>query len=467
MKTLDIQTLLETIERQSQEIALLKARIQELEKRLNKDSSNSSKPPSSDGFRKSPKPVSLREQGKRSSGGQKGHRGESLKQVPHPDFVIVHRLHRCPECQKNLAKEPAQGAIKRQVFDIPVPQVEVTEHRAEKKYCSGCHKKVISPFPVSVKAPTQYGHGIRSWVLYYQNQHFIPEDRLQQLFMDMYHLPLSTGTIATFNAEAYLLLEGFEQEVLRLAKEAPVKHLDETSCRIEAKTQWLHTMSTLHCTYYHVSAKRKSLIDGVLGVTVHDHWRPYYQLPDVEHALCNQHHLRELKAIHEQDKEEWAGNMAKLLRIMLRCRHRYGNKPIPFHHLRRLEAIYDHFVDKALTWHESLPPLIVRKILRGRPKQRPGHNLLLRLKRHKHEVLRFLHNPIVPFTNNEAERDLRMMKCKQKISGGFRSFKGAQYFARIRGFISTARKQEWNILDAIRNIFTSELPYPVLACTQI
>lgn len=457
-----ISKLLERISELEAIIHSQAEKIAELEKRLNKNSGNSSKPPSSDGFRKPPKPVSLREQGKRSSGGQKGHRGETLKQVSAPDHVVVHTLTQCTECQKNLTQEPVQGVLKRQVFDIPAPCVEVTEHRAEIKYCDECQKKVISPFPASVKAPTQYGHGVRSWVIYYQNQHFIPEDRLQQLFIDMYHLPLSTASIATFNAEAYQSLEGFEEEVLRLAKEAPVKNLDETSCRIEAKTQWLHTLSTSRCTYYHVSAKRKSLIEGISGVAVHDHWRPYYQLPDVEHALCNQHHLRELKAVHEQDKEAWAGNMTKLLRMMLRCRHRYGDKHIPHRHLVRLETIYDHLVNEALAWHESLPPLVFRKILRGRPKQRTGHNLLLRLKHHKHEVLRFLYNPLVPFTNNDAERDLRMMKCKQKISGGFRSFRGAQHFARIRGFISTARKQEWNILDATHRIFTSHIPSPTL-----
>ncbi|MFI4919609.1 MAG: transposase [Legionellales bacterium] len=173
------------------------------------------------------------------------HRGEILKQVAHPDHVVVHALSQCPDCQNDLS------------------QAAVTEHRAETKYCGGCHKKVIAAFPAAVNAPTQYGQGVRSWALYYQNQHFIPEDRLQQLFIDMYHLPLSTASIATFNAQAYQSLEGFEQDVLRLAKEAPVKNPDETGCRIEAKTQWLHTLSTSRCTYYHVSAKRKSLIDGI------------------------------------------------------------------------------------------------------------------------------------------------------------------------------------------------------------
>jgi len=186
--------------------------------------------------------------------------------------------------------------------------------------------------------------------------------------------------------------------------------------------------------------------------------RPYYQMPDVIHALCNQHHLRELKALLEHDKEAWAGQMSKLLKLMLRCRHRYGNKPIPQHQINRLERIYDVIVEQALAWHESLPPLVLQKIIRGRPKQRPGHNLLLRLSNHREEVLRFLHDAKVPFTNNDAERDLRMVKCKQKISGGFRTSMGAEYFARISAFISTLRKQELSIINSIEAIFSGTIP---------
>ena len=336
-------------------------------------------------------------------------------------------------------------------------QVEVTEHRAELKFCTCCQKQVVASFPPEVKAHTQYGNRVRSWVVYYQNQHLIPEDRIQQLFMDMYNLPIATASIATFNKMAYEKLEAFETKVLAFAKEAPVKNLDETGFRVGGKTQWMHTLSTPDCTYYHVSPKRKSLIDGVKGIAVHDHWRPYYQMPDVTHALCNQHHLRELKALIEHDKEAWAGQMSKLLRLMLRCRHRYGDTPIPQHQTSRLEQIYDTIVERALAWHESRPPLVLHKIIRGRPKQRPGHNLLLRLSHHREEVLRFLHDAKVPFTNNDAERDLRMVKCKQKISGGFRTSMGAEYFARIRGFISTLRKQELSIINSIEAVFSGTI----------
>jgi transposase len=453
-----ISTLLARIAELEKIVTQQAARIAELEKRLNKNSSNSSKPPSSDGLRKPPRTTSLRENGKHKSGGQKGHKGTTLKQVVHADHVVTHKLEECPDCGRSLAKQAAKGIIKRQVFDLPIVQIEVTEHRAEMKFCSCCQKQVTASFPSEVKAHTQYGNRVRSWIVYYQNQHLIPEDRIQQMFRDMYNLPITTASIATFNKMAYGQLEAFETKVLAFAKKAPVKNLDETGFRVGGKTQWMHTLSTPDCTYYHVSPKRKFLIDGVKGIVVHDHWRPYYQMPDVTHALCNQHHLRELKGLIDHDKEIWAGQMSKLLKLMLRCRHRYGDKPIPQHQTSRLERIYDTIVEQALAWHESRPPLVLQKILRGRPKQRPGHNLLLRLSNHREEVLRFLHDARVPFTNNDAERDLRMVKCKQKISGGFRTGMGAKYFARIRGFISTLRKQELSIINSIEAVFSGMIP---------
>lgn len=272
-----ISTLLAKISDLEKIVAQQAAEIAELKRRLNKDSSNSSKPPSSDGLKKPSRTSSLREQGKHPSGGQKGHQGRTLKQVTHANHVVTHKLEQCPDCGRSLVQEIAKGVVKRQVFDLPSVQVEVTEHRAEMKFCTCCQKQVIASFPREVKAYAQYGNRVRSWVVYYQNQHLIPEDRIQQLFMDMYDLPIATASIATFNRMAYEQLEAFEMKVLEFAKEAPVKNLDETGFRVGGKTQWMHTLSTPDCTYYHVSPKRKSLIDGVKGIAVHDHWRPYYQ----------------------------------------------------------------------------------------------------------------------------------------------------------------------------------------------
>jgi transposase len=454
-----IESLLEIIEAQAAQIKQLEARIHELEQRLNKNSSNSSKPPSSDGLSKPPRTTSLRENGKHKSGGQKGHKGETLKQIETPDIVKKHVLITCPDCQYSLIQSPLLGMIKRQVFDIPQPKIEVTEHQAEVRYCTCCNKTVTAAFPPGVRAPVQYGEVIRSWGVYYQYQHFIPEDRLQQLFSDLYGIQLATATLTSYNQIAFDSLAPFEGSILSLVKEAVVKNLDETGFRVSGKTQWLHVASTENATYYHVSPRRKSLIEGLSGTVVHDHWKSYYNLVGVEHALCNQHHLRELKAIIEHDKEQWAIDMRRLLRVGLRCRHFHNDKAIPSRRIRWLTQIYDKIIKQGLAFHTAQIPLPC-KGKQGRQPRRTGHNLLLRLLHYKPDVLRFLHDPAVPFTNNDAERDLRMMKCKQKISGGFRTTQGAEQFARIRGFISTIRKRGLNVLNALQSVFSGNIPIP-------
>ena len=287
-----IESLLEIIER-------LEARIRELEQRLNKNSSNSSKPPSSDGLSKPLRTSSLRENGKNRSGGQPGHKGETLKQTETPDIIKKHVLTTCPDCEHSLLPSPLLGIVKRQVFDIPRPKIEITEHQAEVKYCKCCNKPVTATFPSGVRAPVQYGEVIRSWSVYYQYQHFIPEDRLQQLFSDLYGIQLTTATLTKYNRIAFDALAPFEESILSQVKIAAVKNLDETGFRVGGKTQWLHVASTKNATYYHVSPRRKSLLDGLSGTVIHDHWKSYYNLHGVEHGLCNQHHLRELKAIME------------------------------------------------------------------------------------------------------------------------------------------------------------------------
>lgn len=430
------------------------ARIADLERRLNKNSRNSSKPPSSDGLNKPPRTTSLRENGKHNSG---GHKGETLKQIESPDIVKKHVVLTCPDCCCSLVSSPVMGIMKRQVFDIPLPKIEVTEHQAEVRYCECCNKTITASFPPGVHAPVQYGEVIRSWSVYYQYQHFIPEDRLQQLFSDLYGIQLATATLTGYNRIAFDSLASFEESVLSSVKTAAVKNLDETGFRVAGKTQWLHVASTKTATYYHVSPKRKSLLNGLSGTVIHDHWKSYYNLEGVEHALCNQHHLRELKAITEHDKESWAQAMTQLLRVALRCRHFYEHHAIPVARIKRLTRIYDKIIRDGLAYHEALTPLPC-KGKQGRQPRRTGHNLLLRLFHYKQDVLRFLHDPAVPFTNNDAERDLRMMKCKQKISGGFRSSQGAEQFACIRGFISTVRKQGLDIINSIQSIFSGTIP---------
>ena len=454
-----IAELLERLAERDAKIASFQLIIEGLQKdnrdlrdRLNKNSRNSSKPPSSDGLSKPPAPVSLRKKSGKPSGGQDGHAGSTLVQTPHPHHVIRHSLHDCPDCGGSLENQECLRVSARQVFDIPLPEIIVTEHQIEYKHCRGCKKTVRSAFPATVEAPVQYGPNIRSWSVYYQNQHFIPEDRLQHLFLDLYGLSISTATLASYNEKAYQRLQPFQEQTLACVQEAPLKHLDETGYRINGRTAWLHTASTTTATHYHVSFQRKSLLPDLTGTVVHDSWRPYFTLESVKHGLCNQHHMRELIALMTQsDPEPWAQFMLQFLRGALQCRHYYGKQTIPRATLTRLLARYHKSIALGMAWHEALKPLPQKRA--SQPKRRKGHNLLLRFQSCSEEVLRFLYDPDVPFTNNLAEQDLRMMKCKQKVSGGFRSFQGAEFFARIRGFISTARKQKWNILDSLSAIF--------------
>lgn len=417
-----------------EEIKFLKERVAELERRLGLNSSNSSKPPSSDGLGK--KPQSLRVKGQNPSGGQKGHKGHTLTQIPNPDQIIRHRVERCTVCQESLEEIPIASLIKRQVFDIPEPQIEITEHQAEVKRCL-CGHLSRALFPRDVLAPVQYGSRVKALGVYLSAQQLIPEDRLQAIFMDLFSLPISTATLASINQEVSEKIAPLQESVLKALKHADIKHLDETGFRVGKKTQWLHVISNSFVTHYRAQEKRGHLLEDLKGILVHDHWKPYFCLEDVQHALCNAHHLRELKALEEFEKEPWAFKMSRLLTIA----NRLKDPPI----LRILE-LYDHIVAEGLAFHEHLPPL--GKLHK---KKRRGHNLLVRLRDFKDCVLRFLRRRDVPFTNNQAEQDIRMMKVKQKISGGFRTSQGAETFCIIRGFLSTCRKQGLNLFQSLSN----------------
>ncbi len=348
--------------------------------------------------------------------------------------------------------------MKRQVFDIPEPRIEVTEHRVEVKQCPQCQQKIQGCFPEQVKAPVQYGIRIKAASAYLQHQHFLPEDRLSEALQDLYGCRMSPGTIANTSKSLAEKISGGVEKLAALVKLAPVKHLDETGFRISGKTQWLHVVSTETATWYRPAAHSKDLdpLEGMTGRVIHDHWKCYFQLEGVSHGLCNAHHLRELKALEEIEQESWAFSMKKLLNLANKYRHRYP-ETIPKPILIRLTELYDSILRRGLDFHESLPPL-TRKSNRGRVKRRVGHNLLLRLKDYASDVLRFLIEPDVPFTNNQAERDLRMMKCKQKISGCFRSFDNALNFANIRSVLSTARKQNLNLLDVLIQALSGQPP---------
>jgi len=435
-------------------IALLLAqeeRIAELERRLGLNSGNSGKPPSSDGLKKPVRISSLREKSGKKTGGQPGHPGKTLRQTETPDAIINHFPEICAGCGKALNETMATDLSARQVFDLPAPKpLLVIEHRAHACRCLNCGTQTKAAFPEGVTAPTQYGPKIEAFVLYLQNHQLVPEKRLAMLMADLFSVNLTTATIARISQDYAARCQAFVDTVREQVTKAPVKHMDETGFRVGGKTQWLHIASTILLTFYRVSSKRGSLMAGVSGIVVHDHWKPYYTLIGVLHALCNAHHLRELKALVEIEKEDWARRMQRLLRVACHVTNlaREANVPLKPSLIALIEQRYDAIIAAGMAFHEA-QPTVGKPGKRGRQPRRVGHNLLLRLLTRRQDVLRFLTDPTVPFTNNLAEQDGRMMKVQQKVSGGFRSDDGAKDFATIRSVLSTARKQGWSLLETL------------------
>ena len=437
------------------ENAALKREVADLRRRLDRDSSNSSKPPSSDGPAKKPRIAgSLRGVSGKTSGGQRGHRGDTLRPVVKPDTIACHAATRCGHCQAGLTPAMATRMEKRQVFEMPEPRLEVTEHRASIYTCACCRGVTRAAFPDDVTAPVQYGPRIRAAAVYLNAQHLIPEDRVGEILHDLFGAAsLCPASIAAWSANKAEALAPVIMQIAAWVARAAVRHLDETGFRIGGRTRWLHTASTAALTHYRVSEKRGAMPDTLrCGVIVHDHFKPYFTLPGVEHALCNAHHLRELKALIDIEKEPWARKMARLLvRAAKRVERAVaqGRTALAADCARRILSVYDAIVRRGLAFHAAQPPLARRPGARGRAPQRVGHNLLERLRVYKSDVLRVVSDFAVPFTNNQAEQDIRMMKVKMKISGGFRTWAGAETFAALRSVLSTARKQGCNMLQAL------------------
>lgn len=447
------------IERQQEQIATLTARVVELEGRLALNSSNSSKPPSSDGLKRPLRTGSLRKKTGRKPGGQTGHKGHTLAQTEKPDRVIDHYPEKCRKCGGTIPQTAmSAGYLKRQVIDVPEPQPPAaTEHRAHACDCAHCGVRTQAEFPEGVTAPVQYGPRIAALAVYLQTCQFIPEDRLAELLHDLYGIDISTATIAAMEHRKAEELAPVAEAIGEKVRQAPVKHLDETGYRIGGATQWLHVAATVLLTFYHTSAKRGTLLADVIGIIVHDCWKPYFTMQGVLHALCNAHHLRELKALMEIEKETWAFEMYHFLRRTCHAVNAAKEQGLTLtpELIAWLQKRYDRIVAKGLAFHESQPPPAQKTRSnggkpRGRRRRRTGHNLLLRLQGRKHDVLRFLTDLTVPFTNNLAEQALRMMKVRLKISGCFRSAQGAKDFVTLRTVLATARKQGWNLLETLQ-----------------
>ncbi len=443
--------------------------IKKLEAQLSKNSKNSSKPPSSDGFKK-PSPKSLRKNGKRKTGGQPGHEGKTLNQVESPDIIVTHTADRCESCSTSLVAVECLGVELRQEVDLPVIQPIVTEHQAEIKVCPRCGHAAKGQFPKDITQGVQYGPRIKATANYLSHYQLLPYARLQELFEDVFTVPLSEGTLFNVNAVCYEKLQGYELQVRQHLINSPVAHFDESGLRVMKELHWLHVASTEKLTLYEMHKKRgKEAMDaiGILpyftGRAVHDHWKPYFHYGS-KHGLCNAHHLRELTYHEEQYGQRWAEKMKEcLLEIKKEVDDlkQQGSFKMPLERLSYFGRRYSHILREGL---KEIPPVHQAQKKRGKLKQHPAKNLADRLSSFKGETLAFMYDFTVPFTNNQGEQDIRMIKVKQKISGCFRSQQGGKMFCRTRGYISTARKNGLNPLDALTDLFKGTPFMPSLSC---
>ena len=466
LEELDKSALIELIVMLQVQLAEQGKQIQKLSDQIAKHSQNSSKPPGSDGLKKK-KTQSLRQKGEKPYGGQPGHKGDTLQMVCAPDVVIEHALSNCPQCQADLSQVAAVGYDKRQVFDIPQVQFEVTEHRVAIKACPGCGVKVEGAFPDAVSQPTQYGPRIKAQASYLNTYHFIPLARTVELLTDFYGQSPSEATLLATNQQVVTQIQPTLTSIKEQLIATDVAHFDESGLRVAGKLHWLHVASTPELTFYQVDAKRgqegmraAAILPHFQGTAVHDHWASYLAFDHCQHAFCNAHHLRELQFMVEQYQQRWAADMAQLLRTI---KQEIAAAPpsamaLPAERLTYYNAAYDKLIAQGLAANPTIDQPAVSK--RGRPKQAPPKNLLDRLQTHKAGVLAFMADFRIPFDNNQAERDVRMIKVKQKVSGAFRTKDGADAFCALRAYISTARKQGINAIDALFNAFLGQPFFP-------
>jgi transposase len=456
-----IEELIERLATLEAEIQRLKAENAELRRRLELNSQNSHKPPSSDGYRKKTVCPAIPKGEKRAPGGKPGHKGKTLRPVEKPDKVQVHLPETCTVCGRKICAEEKHTILgKRQVFDLPEPKLEVCEHRLGQIEC--CGQLQCGQYPVYVRASVQYGPGVRAMVTKLSVDHKMPLEQISRLFRDMYGYELNSETAETALEQGYCLAEPLEATVMEQLKKARVAHFDETGLRVAGKLQWLHTAGDAHYTYLFVHAKRgkkamsseKSVLKDFTGRAIHDCLAAYFEFARAKHGLCNAHLIRELQALMEE-KCQWAEFMRTFL--------------LELHTQTQFQPLDGQTAEMALPrYHQILRQADVEepppeaKTGRGRPKNTTGRNLLRRLQQHEEAVLAFAMIEGVPFTNNLAERDLRPAKVKQKVSGCFRTLHGAEVYARLQAIIATCRKQGRNVFAFLRNLFAYQ-PLSLLA----
>lgn len=434
--------------------------VARLQARLGMNSKNSSKPSSSDGYAK-PAPKSRRGRSGKKPGKQPGAPGKNLAVVADPDTVLVHAPERCEGCGSDLTDAPVTGELRRQVFDLPPVAAAVTEHRAERRRC-GCGTETTAPFPSEATGPACYGPNLRALVCYLVVRQHIAIKRVSELLADTYGIPVSTGTIVAMVKEGAERLDAFLASLRDQLSHADVVHADETGLRVDASLHWVHSASTTLLTLYHLDKKRGTVaMDamGVLahlsGVLVHDGWAPYRKYNTVAHALCNAHHLRELDGVAEVEGQSWATDMVALLADTwheVLDAHAEGATSFNADELAGIRSSYDTIIAAGHAANPAPPP--TRR--RGRPKKTKAANLLGRLDTYADDVLRFATDFAVPFDNNEAERQVRMVKVQQKISGGFRTKTGATAWLAVRSYLATVMKNGVNPLAALQHLMAAD-----------
>ena len=435
-------------------IGVLILLVKLLSQRMGLNSHNSSRPPSSDPNRLK----STRKRSGKKPGGQKGHPGATLTQIEEPDEVELICIDR-----SSLPKGRYQdmGVEKRQVFDIEIGR-HVIEYQAQ-ILADETGKIFVAPFPAGVSKAAQYGNTLKAHAVYMSQYQLLPYQRIQDYFGEQLHIPLSQGSLFNFNKEAFARLADFSAITKDKLARSEQLHVDETGINIEGKRHWLHCASNALWTDFFAHEKRgceamdaRGILPRFSGVLCHDHWKSYYRYIGCLHALCNAHHVRELTCAHEQDGQAWAGKMKTLLEGINKAVHDAGgsleqDQAKPFR--SRYRRLLKQAEIECPAPDERRPPG-----KRGRIKRSKSRNLLERLIHYEDDVLRFMENPDVPFTNNQGESDIRMTKVQQKISGCFRSMEGAAIFCRIRGYLSTCRKQGVKSSRAMELLFEGKLP---------
>ena len=438
----DVESLQKLVMQLLSEIEVLKAENADLKRQLGMNSRNSHKPPSSDGFKKAKKKSQLPKEIK-SRGGQKGHKGKTLEQVKNPDYTKIYAPIQCKCCKRRFKVNEIKVIETRQVFDLPPARLEITEHQLGSVLCCGFEHK--GKFPRDVLAPVQYGAGVKALTTMLSVDYRMPYQKMKLLFADLYGYAINGATLLKNLKEGYELLEPTELKIRQGILKSYLAHFDETGIRCESKTYWLHTASTSTLTYFFAHQKRgkealesdASIIKDFKGIAVHDCWASYFKFEDCRHVLCGAHLLRELRALIEIGSK-WAQSMFDFLIQLFKSEY-----PVD-----KAQTRYKRILCKA----NKEEPLPIQGP-KGRPKQSKGRCLYNRLKKYQNGVLAFAFDGRIPFTNNQAERDIRPAKVKQKITGGFRTFTGTQQYARIQAVISTLRKQSISVFDALRSVF--------------